>query len=678
MIGKTISHYKILEKLGGGGMGVVYKAEDTKLRRTVALKFLPPDLIRDDEAKVRFIQEARAASALEHNNICTIHEIGETEDGQLFIVMACYEGDTLKKKMEQGLQKIEDAIDITLQVARGLSKAHNKGIVHRDIKPANVMITDDGVVKILDFGLAKLTGQTRITKTATTMGTIAYMSPEQSRGEAVDQRTDIWSLGVMLYQMITGQLPFKGEYEQAVVYSILNDDPEPLDNLRADVPAEIQEIIQKSLQKNVDKRYKSAGDIIGILEAAKKKFDSGQLVTADQKKEHRRKRKNYVFAAIAVLAVSAMAVALLLLQGSRARRRNAVLQRLQPMVEDARFDEAFELMNDSGLTLKDLKDEDLAVRLGGYLSIQTTPAGAQVSLARIKSKPELLRGEDFFIGSAPVKNHSIVAGEYWVNLSLEGMNELALLVLLEPGDSLEISRTLLEKKDEFSGMVKIEEGIGPDGQAIPAFLIDKHEVTNRDFFAFVSAGGYREKKFWPDVLMIDGISSPWESAVKSFIDKTGIQCPRFWSGGKYPEGKEDHPVTGISWYEALAYSRWVGKDLPTWEQWWLAAKGGTERLYPWGNDALTPHLRANFGYEGTAPVGSYALGISPLGCFDMAGNVREWLRDSKLQKGLCTVVGGSWKDPYYMFEPGHAESFEPDLSGDYIGFRCVKAIRKNE
>ncbi len=659
-------------------MGVVYKAEDTKLKRTVALKFLPSDLTRDDEAKLRFIQEAQAASALEHNNICTIHEVDETKDGQLFIVMACYAGDMLKKKIEQGPLELGEAVYITLQVANGLSKAHEKGIVHRDIKPANVMITDDGVVKILDFGLAKLTGQTRITKTATTMGTIAYMSPEQSRGETVDRRTDIWSLGVMLYQMVTGQLPFKGEYEQAVVYSILNDDPEPINNVRSDVPAEIQEIVQKSLQKDAEKRYQDVSEIIVILEGLKRKFESGQLVTFEQKIEQRRKRKKYVYAGFAVLLLSAVVIVWFILQSSKARRRNAVLEQLQPMVEAAQFDEAFHLMSDSGLALKDLKDKDLVVRIGGSLSIQSEPEGALVNLARIESKPKLSKGEDFSIGPTPVNNHLLVAGEYLVNLSSEGMNSLEFLIQVDPGDSLEVSRTLLEEKDEFLGMVRIHEGVNPDGQPMPAFLIDKHEVTNSEFFAFVSAGGYRDKQFWPDKLLIGGVSSPWESAVKSFIDKTGIQCPRFWSGGKYPEGKENHPVTGISWYEALAYARWAGKDLPTWGQWWMAANGGTERLYPWGDDALTPHLRANFGYVGTAPVESYPLGVSPLGCYDMAGNVREWLRDARLKKRFYTVVGGSWKDPFYMFEPQHAEFFEPDFSGDYIGFRCVKAILKDK
>jgi len=215
MIGKTISHYKIIEKIGEGGMGVVYKAEDTKLKRTVALKFLPPVLSIDSEVKERFIHEAQAASSLDHPNICTIHEINETEDGQLFIVMACYEGEILKFKIDNCQLTIQESIDIAIQIAQGLTKAHEKGIIHRDIKPANIFITNDGIVKILDFGLAKLSGQIELTKTGTTVGTVAYMSPEQARGEPVDHRTDIWSLGTIIYEMLTGLLPFKGEYEQA-------------------------------------------------------------------------------------------------------------------------------------------------------------------------------------------------------------------------------------------------------------------------------------------------------------------------------------------------------------------------------------------------------------------------------------------------------------------------------
>jgi len=268
VIGKTISHYKILEKLGEGGMGVVYKAEDTKLKRFVALKFLPPELTRDPEAKQRFIHEARAASALEHTNICNIHEIDEIpieNRDQTFIVMACYEGEILKDKIQRGPLKIEEAIDITMQIGRGLDKAHKKGIVHRDIKPANVLITDDDVVKIVDFGLAKLTGRTKLTKTGSTLGTVAYMSPEQTSGEKVDHRSDIWSLGVVLYEMVTGQLPFKGDYEQAVVYSIVNEEPKPVTGLRTGVPVELEKIVNKCLEKDSALRYQHADDLIADL-----------------------------------------------------------------------------------------------------------------------------------------------------------------------------------------------------------------------------------------------------------------------------------------------------------------------------------------------------------------------------------------------------------------------------
>jgi len=216
MVGKTISHYKILEKLGEGGMGVVYKAEDIKLKRTVALKFLPPELTRNSKARKRFIQEAQAASALDHPNICVIHEIDEAKpapadagDGQMFICMAYYEGETLEQKIENGPLETEEIINIALQIAQGLAKAHENGIVHRDIKPGNIIITNDGTAKILDFGLAKLAGQVRITKTGATIGTVAYMSPEKARGEEVDHQSDIWSYGVVLYEMITGRLPFK-------------------------------------------------------------------------------------------------------------------------------------------------------------------------------------------------------------------------------------------------------------------------------------------------------------------------------------------------------------------------------------------------------------------------------------------------------------------------------------
>jgi non-specific serine/threonine protein kinase len=262
MIGQTISHYRILDKLGEGGMGIVYKAEDTKLKRTVALKFLPSELTRDADAKARFIQEAQAACALDHPDICTIYEVDETGDGRLFIAMAFYEGETLKQKIERGPLTIEEAVEIATRVAQGLGRAHEAGIVHRDIKPGNIMITGRGGVKIVDFGLAKLAGQAKLTRTGSTLGTAAYMSPEQARGEEVDHRTDIWSLGAVLYEMLTGQLPFKGEHEAALLYSIVHEKPQGLSTLRPDAPAPLSSLISKALQKDRALRYQTAGELI--------------------------------------------------------------------------------------------------------------------------------------------------------------------------------------------------------------------------------------------------------------------------------------------------------------------------------------------------------------------------------------------------------------------------------
>lgn len=259
--GSQISHYKIIEKIGRGGMGVVYRAEDTKLKRTVALKFLPSYLTEDPHAKERFVLEAQAASALDHHNICTVHEIDETDDGRTFIAMACYKGETLKERIERGPLDLDEALELASQITDGLTEAHRKGIVHRDLKPANIMITGDGVVKIMDFGLAKLAGRTRITRTDTTMGTPAYMSPEQARGQEVDPRSDIFSVGVILYEMIASRPPFRGDHEAAVLHSILHDEPEPLSLSRPATPQQLQRIVSRALAKKAESRYRDTSEL---------------------------------------------------------------------------------------------------------------------------------------------------------------------------------------------------------------------------------------------------------------------------------------------------------------------------------------------------------------------------------------------------------------------------------
>jgi serine/threonine-protein kinase len=278
VIGKTISHYKILEKIGEGGMGIVYKAEDTKLRREVALKFLPKEFTADSEAKERFVQEAQAAAALDHPNICTVHEIDEAE-GQTFIAMAHIKGESLKDKIVSGPLDINEVLKIVIQVAEGLQEAHENGIIHRDIKPANIALTAKGQAKIMDFGLAKLSWGVDLTKTATIMGTVAYMSPEQAKGGKVDHRTDIWSLGAMLYEMLTGERPFKITHDQAVLYAILNEDPVPITKIRKDIPQELEKIVKKSLEKDPKKRY---GDMDAMLNDLKSVGHKSVSTVADK------------------------------------------------------------------------------------------------------------------------------------------------------------------------------------------------------------------------------------------------------------------------------------------------------------------------------------------------------------------------------------------------------------
>ncbi|MGI8844548.1 MAG: serine/threonine-protein kinase, partial [Gemmatimonadaceae bacterium] len=247
-LGRTIAQYQVLEMLGQGGMGVVYRALDTRLGRVVALKFPAPRLAGDADAKARVIREARAACALDHVNICTIYEIGETDAGQLFIAMAYYAGETLEKKLARGRLSLDEVLAVAIAVTEGLARAHEQGIAHRDIKPANVMVTGDAIVKLLDFGLAEAADE-RLTEAGVARATPAYMSPEQARGDRMDHRSDIWSLGVVLYEMLAGRRPFNGGHAQAVIHGILNDEPDAVATLRPEVPASLERIVVRALAR---------------------------------------------------------------------------------------------------------------------------------------------------------------------------------------------------------------------------------------------------------------------------------------------------------------------------------------------------------------------------------------------------------------------------------------------
>ncbi len=673
MIGQTISHYKILEKLGEGGMGVVYKAEDTKLRRTVALKFLPPELTRVPDAKKRFVQEAQAASSLDHSNICTIYEIDETSDGQLFIAMSCYEGESLRERLERGAPDIGDAVDIALQIASGLAKAHEKGIVHRDIKPGNILITLDGQVKIVDFGLAKLAGQTRITKSRTTVGTVAYMSPEQAKGEEVDNRSDIWSLGISLYEMVAGQLPFAGDHEQAMLYSIMNEKPRPLTGLRTGVPVELEQIIGRCLAKDPNQRYQEVGALLTELHSLYRRLQPSQaepIVSAVTFKSVLRFAKRPKVAAVGsvVLILLGMLIIRTVYQSSKVRwAREVAVPEVARLVEQDNYSAAFALAMDAEHYISsDRTLIGLWPRMSQLVSITTTPAGANVNFRGYPHDG----GEWEHLGQSPVDSRRFPLGPFWLRIEKEGFETIESLFIgrsayVSPEVVKGFSFSLDEEGTIPPGMVRIPQsqgyirfgGFTPESLPVSAYLIDKREVTNRQFKEFVDDDGYRIPEYWEHEIIKEGRVLVWEEAMAEFLDRTGRPGPSSWQGGTYPEGQDDYPVSGVSWYEAAAYARYVGKSLPTIYHWF----GATDTYY---GTYIIPF--SNFRNQGVAAAGSGPVGLH--GTYDMAGNVKEWCWNAS--GSLRYILGGSWDEPTYMF--GSVDAQAPCNRSPTYGFRCAR------
>ena len=665
MIGRTISHYGIVEKLGEGGMGVVYRAEDTKLGRIVALKFLPPELTRDAKAKTRFIHEAQAASSLDHSNVCTIYEIDETNDGQTFIAMAYYEGETLKDKIRRGPLKLDEAVDIAVQIAHGLDKAHEMGIVHRDIKPANIFINRDGVVKIIDFGLAKLAGQARVTRTGTTLGTVAYMSPEQAASQAVDHRTDIWSLGVVLYEMLCGRLPFGGDHEAALLYSIVNGDPKPLKDTSPDLSPRFQCIVDRALQKDPESRYPSVAEMSKELAQVHKDLMSPDKSIADARSMLRQIRRPVVaIPAVAVLVAFAFMGAWVVHRSGKIRwARNEAMPEIVKLVEEEDYIDAFQLAKKAEKYIsKDPLFLNLWPEFSTVTSFHTTPEGADVYW-----KPyEAADREWEYLGPTPIDNVRLPLGYFRWRVVKKSYEQIE-FAASSPEDTLNLA--LDEVGSVPAGMVRVGGGttglgvlpnMGPFTIDLEDFLIDAYEVTNRKFKEFVDSGGYQDPGFWKEEFIKDGKPITFAQAMEEFKDATGKPGPANWELGTFPEGQGDFPVSGISWYEAAAFAEYAGKSLPTVFHWFKAADHRS-------SSEILP--LSNFGDSGPAPVGKHQ-GLSRCGAFDMAGNVREWCFNASGEKRF--IRGGAWSDPEYMFHQLDAKfAFDRSLTN---GFRCVKYL----
>jgi len=662
MIGQTISHYKILEKLGEGGMGVVYKAQDLRLDRLVALKFLAPAFGGREEQKKRFVHEAKAASALDHPNICTIHEIDETVDGQMFIAMAYYQGETLKQRIERGPLPVKDAIDIVQQVAQGLAKAHSHALVHRDVKPANVILAEDGLAKIVDFGLAKLAGATELTRTGTTLGTAAYMSPEQAQGEPIDHRTDLWALGVMLYEMLAGERPFRGDHLPAIVFAIVNEKPKALESVRADVPPEVGRVAARALEKNRESRYSSAAEISNELAAWRSSLTAAPTSAVDLKLLWRQGRRPRVAvpAALVLLALAGGGGWWSYRSGKVRWAREKALPGILTLIEKGDTRAAYRLAAQAEQYIPaDPLLQKLWPEMSTPVSVETNPPGADVHFKEYSD----LTSDYEYLGRSPLQNVRAPQGYFRWRIARQGF------VAAELAASNNIRQTLDPEGTAPPAMVRVPGGrfqsnVGSIGILGPVELaeywIDKHEVTNRQYKEFVDRGGYQKKEYWNYPFARDGRTLAWEEAMAQFRDATGRAGPSTWEAGGYPAGQDDFPVGGVSWYEAAAFSKFAGKELPTVYHWYRAA-GLFFSSY------IIP--LSNFGGAGPARAGTHH-GLGPAGTYDMAGNVKEWCRN-ETGNGRA-VLGGAWGEPAYMFN--YLEPASPFERPAKNGFRCIKLL----
>jgi serine/threonine protein kinase/formylglycine-generating enzyme required for sulfatase activity len=725
-IGSQIGAYKIISKLGAGGMGEVYLAEDARLRRKVALKLLPAQFVADSERVRRFEREARAASALNHPNILTIYEIGQTstEFGDVhFIATEFVEGQTLRKRLLQNRLSVSEALDVVTQMAGALQAAHAAGIIHRDIKPENVMLRPDGYVKVLDFGLARITQRdvfsTAFSKAPTQsaqtdpgliMGTVGYMSPEQVRGEELDQRTDIFSLGITLYEMLAGDKPFKGATTADAIAALLHKDPPPLSTSLIGAPAELQRIVNRALEKDCATRYQRCDEMLADLKAIREEMEFEQKLRSKEKERtadyttnvlparsasaHRRLLRPLPIVAFATAVLLAVVGGWFYRRAANQKWARNQIPLLEKLAREQKYSEAYDLATQ---VKKYLPDDptvaSLAPSIVDDLSVASEPAGARVYLRRFLPDSSKQSSPREFIGETPINKFRIARGQYILSLEKEGYATFERTIFsvlsqfgntMAPPDEPSDFKVKLIEKDKLpdrmvyvpGGAYRLVSRTKTTGASVELsdFFIDKYEVTNREYKEFINAGGYFKTEYWKHPFVKDGRTLKFEEAMAMFRDRTGLPGPREWLNQNFPEGKAEHPVTGVTWHEAAAYAAFRGKQLPTIFQWEKAARNGLFTYYsdyslPWGwvklGGAVEGH--ANFNSGGAAPVTGFEFGMSPFGAYQMAGNASEWCLN-ETPDGF-TVAGGSWKDVFYLFSDIGA--FPGFHNSERIGFRCA-------
>jgi len=683
--GTRLGHYEVLGPLGAGGMGEVYRARDARLDRTVALKVLPGEFANDPERRQRFEREARAASRLSHPHICTIHDIGE-QDGQPYLVMELLEGRTLRELMHAGRLPMADVLRIGAEVADALVAAHAEGIVHRDITPANIFVTGHGEAKVLDFGLAKLQMADRqaapvseaptktasdLTRLGTALGTLAYMSPEQALGRPTGAETDVFSLGVVLYEMARGRRPFQGETAGAITDAILHADPLPPLRSDAGLPAGFAALLDECLRK--EPRQRCRAEAVRDRLASMLATERGGAVALRPRLFATLRRPVVWAPALLLLAAMAAGGAWAVTRWQHQRWvREVALPELRQLVEAGGVGQGAEIVAAYRAAValeQDLAGDPEFTRILSQVSIEpsidTTPPGATV-YARSYEKPE---APWELVGTTPVSKRRVPLAPLRFKVEKPGYETLyraAYPVKMDPQTRGFLPAAIAWTLDP--------EGTTPEGMTwidassnLPRFLIDRHEVTNRQFKAFVDAGGYRDRQFWTVAFVKDGRPIDWDSAMKEFIDRTGRPGPSSWEGGTYPDGQEEFPVTGVSWYEAGAYAAFAGKQLPTVAHWEAAASPASQ-----GGAMIRVMVSlSNFGGKGLVKVGS-APNSGFFEVFDLAGNAREWCWNE--QGAGRAIRGGAWNDhPYMLTYPTRMPAFDRSARN---GFRCMRLTER--